>query len=218
MIKLVMFDLDGTLVDAYRAVYLSVNHTIVQFGLPKRSYNEVKHAVGMGDTHLLAHFVGEERKEKAVRIYRAHHAAALVSKGGVRFLPGAKRLLKSLQEQDLSLAIVTNRPAKFTKVILEHLDMKMYFDMVFCADKTRMPKPNPGMLLMALKRKKSTKDEAFFVGDMDIDIHTGKSAGVRVVAVSTGSSTLKELKTLHPYRIIPKIAKLKNIIKELGHE
>ncbi len=215
MIKLVMFDLDGTLVNAYHAVTASVNYTLKQFDLPKRTYADVKAAVGMGDTHLLAHYVGEARKEKAVRFYRAHHAKALVAKGGLRFLPQVKSLLNYLQKQGYCLAIVTNRPQKFTKVVLKKLDMAHYFDMVLCADTTKMPKPDPGMLRLALKRKKLTAKQAIFVGDMDIDVHTGKNAGILTVAVATGSTPFAKLKLLHPDRIISRIGKLKNIIKEL---
>lgn len=218
MIKLVLFDLDGTLVDAYRAVHQSVNHTITALGFKARSYDEIKRAVGMGDKHLLAHFVGQANKEKAARIYRTHHAAALAKKGNVRFLPGARSLLKYLKKNGYGLGIVTNRPERFTGIILEGLDMKGHFDMVLCADRTRCPKPDPGMLLMALRRKKLTPAQALFVGDMDIDIKTGQNAGVRTIAVATGSCSLKELKTLQPYRIISKIAKIKITMKELSNE
>lgn len=215
MIKVVIFDLDGTLVDAYPAVAASVNHTLKTLKLPQRTFLEIKYAVGMGDKHLLAHFVGAKRKTQAIKIYRANHGEALLAKGGVCFLPQVKELLKYLKAQGYCLAIATNRPQKFTQIILEKLKMAHFFDMVLCADTTKMPKPQPGMLLQILKKMKLIKAQAIFVGDMGIDVKTGKRAGIRTVAVATGSSTLSELKLLQPWQIISRIGKLKNIIKSL---
>lgn len=216
MIKVVMFDLDGTLVNAFRAVHASINHTIVQFGVKPKSLPTIRRAVGFGDKHLLAQFVGEANKEKAIRIYRAHHGDALHAPRGVVFLPQVKSLLKSLKAQGLTLAIVTNRPQKFTLMILKILGIRSYFDMVMCADTSKMPKPKPGMILAVLKRKRVKKNEALYVGDMDIDINTGKKAGVKTVAVSTGSCSVSELKALHPYQIISTIGQLKMTIKAIN--
>jgi phosphoglycolate phosphatase-like HAD superfamily hydrolase len=86
-VRLVIFDLDGTLVDAYPAIASSVNFTLTKLGFPEASYNQIKRAVGWGDRHLLARFVGEELSYKAIKLYRRHHAKAL--KSGVRFLTRA---------------------------------------------------------------------------------------------------------------------------------
>ena len=214
MIKVVIFDLDGTLVNAYRAVYLSVNHVLKVLNFPQQSYVDIKAAVGLGDKQLLAHYVGDENKTKAIKLYRAHHEGALVAKGGVIFLPQVKTLLAHLKKQGYILVIATNRPEKFTHIILKKLSMTHYFDMVLCADKTKMPKPNPGMLLKVIKHYKVFKSQVLFVGDMDIDVNTGKKAGINTVAVATGSTSLSKLKILHPYRIINRIGQLNNIIKE----
>ena len=218
MIRLVIFDLDGTLVNAYRAVASSINHTLRKMGLLPRSYTQIRRSVGFGDKHLLKGFVGEKRAEQAIRIYRAHHGKALSEKGGVTFLPGAKALLPYLRRQGIVLAIATNRPARFTAIILKTLGMKGFFDSVLCADKAPRPKPYPDMLHIIKERYRFPTKEVLFVGDMDIDINTGRRARVRTVAVATGSCTHQELKTLQPYRVIAKIAELKNIIKESGNE
>lgn len=213
MIRLIIFDLDGTLVNAYPAVSSSINDTLSRLGFKKRTHADIKRSVGWGDRHLLAGYVGEALADKAIRFYRPHHAKALTKKGGVRFLAGAKTALKGLKRNGYQLAIASNRPTRFTKLILKTLEAHHYFDAILCADKAARPKPHPDMLLEIMRRLKKTKAQTLFVGDMTIDVQTGKRAGVKTVAVTTGSSGIKALKALKPFRIINRIDAIKIIIK-----
>ena len=81
MIKLVIFDLDGTLVNAYPAVSQSVNYTLNLLGFPSRSHAKIKRRVGGGDRKLMVQFVGEKLADQAMEIYRPHHVKALAKKG-----------------------------------------------------------------------------------------------------------------------------------------
>jgi phosphoglycolate phosphatase len=214
-IKLVIFDLDGTLVNAYPAVSQSVNYTLNVLGFAPRSHAQIKRSVGGGDRRLMVHFVGEELADKAIVIYRPHHTRALKLKGAVRLLPGALGVLKFLKGKGYKLAIASNRPTKFTRIILKTLDVLKYFDVVLCADRAKRPKPYPDMLWAIARRLDLGRKEVLYVGDMTIDVNCGHRAGVRVVAVTTGSSSKKELKDLKPWRIIDKMVKLKQIMGEI---
>jgi phosphoglycolate phosphatase len=215
MIKSVIFDLDGTLVNAYPAVSRSVNYTLNALGFASRSDAEIKRSVGWGDRQLMAHFVGERLADRAIVIYRPNHIKALKSKGGVKLLPGALSVLKFLKGQGYKLAIASNRPTKFTRIILKELGVLAFFNVVLCADKADRPKPYPDILWAIAKRLNLKKEEVLYVGDMTIDVNCAKRAGVRVVAVATGSSSKKELKELKPWRIISKINQLKAIMCSL---
>ncbi len=208
--KLIIFDLDGTLVNAYRAVRSSINHTLKAMGFPLRSAAVIKSCVGWGDQHLLQGFVGKAKAGAALKIYRRHHAAAL--KTGVRFLPGVQAMLIFLKRFGYQLAVASNRPTKFTLLILNILGARAYFDMVLCADKVQRPKPHPDMLMEIMRALKVKKEETLYVGDMTIDVITGKRARVRTVAVVTGSSPAAQLKQLKPWRVIDKMSRLKTII------
>jgi phosphoglycolate phosphatase len=212
MIKLVIFDLDGTLVNAYPAVSQSVNHTLKALGFGRRSDTEIKRSVGGGDRKLMVHFVGEKQADGAIAIYRPHHTKALGIKGAVKLLPGALGILKFLKAQGYKLAIASNRPTKFTRIILKVLGVADFFDIVLCADRADRPKPYPDMLLAIAKRLRLRQEEVLYVGDMTIDVNCGHKAGIRVVAVCTGSSSRKELKELKPWGFIDKIVGLKSII------
>ena len=209
--KLIIFDLDGTLVNAYPAVHASINHTLKAMGFPPRSAAVIKSSVGWGDRHLLEGFVGKAKGKAAIKIYRRHHAVAL--KTGVRFLSGAKAMLIFLKKSGYRLAVASNRPTKFTLLILKMLGARAYFDMVLCADKVQRPKPHPDMLIKIMRLLKVRKEETLYVGDMTIDVLTGRGARVRTVAVATGSSTTAQLKRLKPWRVIDKMSRLKDIME-----
>jgi len=213
-VKLVIFDLDGTLVNAYPAVSRSVNYTLSSLGFAPRTDAQIKRSVGWGDRQLMVHFVGEKLADPALAIYRPHHIKALGVKGAVKFLPGALVVLKFLKARGYKLAIASNRPAKFTRIILKALGVLPLFDVVLCADKAKRPKPYPDMLWAIAKRLGLDKKEVLYVGDMTIDVNCAHRAGMRMVAVSTGSSSKKELKALKPWAIIGKMVKLKSIIMD----
>lgn len=215
-VRVIIFDLDGTLVNAYPAVSQSVNAALKSLGFPRKSYDAIKRAVGWGDRQLLAQFVGEALADKAIQFYRPHHAKALVAPGGVKFLAGTKSLLAALHAQGYTLAIASNRPTRFTLEILKVLDMRPYFRIVLCADRLPKGKPDPQILWTILKRLKVERDQALFVGDMTIDVETGNRAGVKTIAVTTGSSSIQELKRLKPYRIINRIGQLRQVLKDIN--
>ncbi len=209
--KLVIFDLDGTLVNAYPAVSASINFTLKKMGHAPQSAAVIKRSVGWGDKHLLEGFLGKAKAVEALKIYRRHHMKALRATNGVRFLRGAKGTLAYLKKEGYQLAIATNRPTKYTLLILEILKIGQYFDIVVCADKAKKPKPHPAMLIQILRTLRVTKKDALYVGDMTIDVETGRRAKVRTVAVATGSCTPAQLKQLKPWRMIDKMIRLKTI-------
>lgn len=90
-IQLVIFDIDGTLINAYPAVYRSVNFTVKKFGFGRISHQTIKRTVGWGDRHLLQSFIGDKNLDRALSVYRRHHAAAL--RQDTKLLPGALRIL-----------------------------------------------------------------------------------------------------------------------------
>ena len=157
----------------------------------------------------MVHFVGEKLADKAIAIYRPHHIKDLASKGAVRLLPGAGGTLKFLKAKGYKLAIASNRPTQFTRIILKELGVLKFFNVVLCADRTSKPKPYPDILWAIAKRLDLDRKEVLYVGDMTIDVNCARRAGIRMVAVATGSSSKKELKDLKPWRIISKINELK---------
>lgn len=206
-IKLVIFDLDGTLADAYEAIIKSVNFTLEVMGYPQARGNEIRRAVGWGDKRLIGAFVAEEDITRALAIYRRHHRWTL--RRYSRLLPFAQAALNSLKDNGFKLAIASNRPTEFTQIILNHLKIKKYFDYVLCADRLSAGKPHPEILQKIMRRLKSAPAQTLYVGDMTVDVQAGHNAKVKVIAIPTGSSSLLELKKSRPFGIIKNLSYLK---------
>lgn len=199
-IKLVVFDLDGTLINAYPAVYRSVNYTVKKFGFAPITHQTIKRTVGWGDRHLLQSFIGDKNLDQALKVYRQHHALAL--RQDTTLLPGALKILQYLQAQRLKIAVASNRPTKFSRIAIEYLKINQFFDCVLCGDKVSRPKPAADILKMILKKFALKPSEALYVGDMGIDVLTGRRARVKTLAVATGSSTMTELAALKPLAVV----------------
>lgn len=209
-VKLVVFDLDGTLINAYPAITRSFNAVMRAAGYPERSVSVIRRAVGWGDRNLLAPFVPRQTLDKVLALYRNDHKRTLVKYS--RLYPGVRSMLSRLRRRGYLLAVATNRPTRFTDILLKHLDLRGYFDAVVCADKLENMKPHPQILHVVMERLRVHPEQTLYVGDMFIDAQTGSRAGVKTVMVLTGSSTARELKKEKPDKIIPAAAGLSSIL------
>lgn len=198
--ELLIFDLDGTLVNAFGAVTRSLNHMFTRMGYPRMSRAEVQRRVGWGEKTLVRAFVREEDLDQALRIYRRHHGEAL--RRGVKFLPGARKVLDGLRDRGYLLAIASNRPSRFTRIILAELGIRRHFSKVICADEVPRKKPAPDMLKKILKDLDVRPGKAVYVGDMHIDMQAGRRARMRTVGIPTGSCSRGELESENPTRVI----------------
>lgn len=209
-IKLVIFDLDGTLIDAYDAITHSFNYTMVRCGYPQLKPLVIRRAVGWGDKNLFKPFMKKCDLDKALSIYRRHHSLSLVKYS--RLLKGSRMILGYLKKKGYHLAVASNRPTRFSHILLKHLELDGYFDYVLCADKLKQGKPHPEILQKIMRKFDVGPLETFYIGDMPIDAQAAKRSGVRAAIVTTGSATKKEIRLEKPYRIISGISGLKNIL------
>jgi len=203
--RLVIFDIDGTLVDAYAAIDASFNYTMRRLGYPCRADAVIRRAVGWGDERLLKPFIKQQDLREALHIYRQHHKKALTGPG-VRMLPNARSLLRRLKMKKLKLAVASNRPTEFSMILLRHLKIGKYFDYILCADKLTRAKPYPDILNKIMRKLSVRADQAIYVGDMTVDAQTGRRAKVKTVIVTTGSHKLKEIKRENPYAIADRLS------------
>ncbi len=208
--RLIIFDLDGTLVNAYPAIIRSFNAALRAFGYPPRLPSLIRRAVGRGDTSLLKPYVRKEDLPRVLNFYRRHHARALLT--GAKPFASTRRILAYLARQGYILAIASNRPARFTRILLKHLALAERFRFVLCADKIRYRKPHPQILRILLEKAKVDRMLALYVGDMVIDAQTGKRAGIKTIIVTTGSSSIGEIRKAGPYAIIHSIGELRQFV------
>jgi phosphoglycolate phosphatase len=208
--RLIIFDLDGTLVDAYPAIAKSFNYTMKKMGYSRQRMEVIRRSVGWGDRNLLKPFVSKKDLDAALLIYRRHHARALLS--GSRLFVGTRRVLVYLKNKGYKLAVASNRPTRFAGILLRRFRLDRYLDYVLCADRLKHMKPHPEILNKIMRRFHVKPQETVFVGDMFIDAQTGKRAKVKTIVLTTGSSTVEELKKEKPHRIINRLTELMALV------
>ncbi len=182
----IVFDLDGTLVDSYGPIAESLNRARAVFGLPPLDEAVVRTRVGRGLERLVADLVGPDRVDCGVAAFRSHYARVFADRTAA--LSGARDVLTELRRRGYRLAVASNKPARFSEVILERLGMRGALDAVHGPDTVGGAKPDPVMIRACLEAMEVTAAAAVYVGDMVLDVESADEAGVAVVLVAGGSS------------------------------
>jgi len=210
-IWLVMFDFDGTLVDATKDIVLGVNYALSELGLRKKSPGTIVSFIGEGVDKLLEYSLGPKQMGKqkaAVRLFLRYQSGHMLDNA---FLyPNVRETIDHLR--DKHMAIISNRNALSCRKILEGLGMAGYFKKVLGGDEVACRKPSACPVDALVEHFGVSKEEAIVVGDMDIDVQAGKASGVLTCAVTYGLGTRTELKKAKPDYIIDDISQLKDII------
>lgn len=209
-IKLIIFDLDGTLIDAYSAIMRSFNYTMRKMGYPLKDYLTIRRAVGWGDENLLKGFLNKKDLKAGLALYRRHHKTALLKYS--KLMGHARKVLRYLKNKKYQLAIASNRPSKFSRILIRHLGIAKYFNYCLCADELRFGKPHPAIIYKIMRRLSVRRDQTLYVGDMAIDAQTGRRAKVKTIIVATGSSTMADIKKEKPQRIIRELSALLKVL------
>ena len=210
-IKLIIFDLDGTLINAYPAIIRSFNYTMQKMGYSRKDNLTIRRAVGWGDENLLKPFIKRSDLKKAILLYRRHHQTTLIKDS--RLFPGVEMILRYFKNEGYKLAIASNRPTKFSRILIHHLKIAEYFDYLLCADRLRYGKPHPAILNKIMRRFSLGRRETLYIGDMVIDIQAARAARIKSVIVTTGSSTKQEIRKQGPSCIIARITELPRILQ-----
>ena len=188
----VIFDMDGTLVDSFRAIHGSLAEAMKKVGLPPWDLEKTTQHVGRGIGYLVESAVGTGRKEEALAFFRQDYGETCL--GRTVLLPSVSETLPRLRAAGLRLAVATNKSLVFTQRILSHLDVYRYFECVLGPEAVARPKPHPDMIHAILDRLELTETECLYVGDMPLDVETASQAGVDCLLVATGPYAYPVLK------------------------
>jgi phosphoglycolate phosphatase len=205
-IRLVVFDLDGTLVDGYAAIDEALGWTMRKMGFVPPTLADVRRMVGEGLERLLERNVGAARAEEGVRLFRERYQEIAVEMTDL--MPGVRQVLRAVEESDRRMALASNKPARFSKMILEAKAVAGYFADIGGPDGDTPPKPDPTMLRGILSRTGFAPEEAVVVGDMEIDARFARAGGCRVVLVPGVSRTEQELRAESPDALLPSLLDL----------
>jgi phosphoglycolate phosphatase len=205
LVRCILFDLDGTLLDSYDAIAECLNLARESFGLPGYARDDVVRMVGHGLEKLMAEALGPENAEEGVRIFRERYR--IVALDGSRLLPGVEATLREIHARGYRMAVITNKPAYFSRKILEHLGVGELLPVLYGPD-LAPAKPHPEMAFRCLRDLGCEAGEAILVGDMLVDRDTARNAAIPFFAIATGSETKEELLAASPHRFLERFEDL----------
>jgi len=210
-VDLLIFDLDGTLIESKWDIAAAVNLTLHELGLPARSQEEIFSYVGDGVKRLLRLSVGEEnqsRYDETLRVFRGHYLSHCLDR--TKFYPGIERVLNHFS--DKLKAVATNKSLEYTTKILQGL-CAHHFAYTMGGDNGYGLKPDPGMLLKIVEELKVEKDRAVLIGDSTNDISGGHNAGIKVCAVGYGMGNRQKMAACKPDWFVEKPEELIGLFK-----
>jgi phosphoglycolate phosphatase len=186
-----VFDLDGTLIDGYDAIRDALAYAMEKLGKEPLPVEEVRVLVGHGIERLLEKAVGRERAGEGVKLFRERYPEVAVEKS--RLLPDVAEVLEKLSGSGHSMAVASNKPARFSRMILEACGVASHFLAIAGPDAETPTKPHPAMLHRLMAAAGALPSGTVVVGDMEVDSEFARAAGCRVVLVPSGSRTREEL-------------------------
>lgn len=214
MKKLVIFDLDGTLLDTIADLAAAANHALQKAGFPVYDTETIRTFVGNGISKLLERALpeGARTAENVERLrtdfvpyYDAHNAEQS------KPYPGVAALLLWLQERGMMLAVASNKYQAATEKLVAHYFPAIRFVKVMGQREGVPVKPDPTIVFDIMEAAGVGKEDVLYVGDSGVDMQTAHNAGVDAVAVSWGFRPRTELEAFRPLAIIDRAEELADL-------
>jgi phosphoglycolate phosphatase len=217
---LIMFDLDGTLIETAPEICDAVNDTLRRFDLPDVSQQQVNDWIGQGTRELLIQALAFSSMTR-VEVVRASETLPMIAaefdihyqaRCGTRshLYPQVRETLTALRAQGVKLAVVTNKEGRFTETVLNVHHMRGLLDDVVSGDTLPTKKPDPAGIAHCLAQFGVPAHRALFVGDSSIDVATARNAGVAVWALPYGYNMGQPIESCAPDRVIADCSELLN--------
>ena len=216
MKRLVIFDLDGTLLNTIADLAQSTNHALQALGYPTHQTEKYNLMVGNGINKLLERALPqEEQNEENIQRMRSYfiphydaHNADLSAP-----YPGVVKLLETLQEQGLQLAVASNKYQAATEKLVKHYFPQINFVAVLGQREGVEVKPSPVIVEDILSQSGADKKDVLYVGDSGVDMQTAINAQVEACGVTWGFRSRKELASFSPAHIVDKAEEILTLIR-----
>lgn len=217
---LILFDLDGTLIETAPEICDAVNDTLRRFDLIEVTQTQVNDWIGHGTRELLIQALAFSG-QTSVAAVRASPTLALIAaefdkhyqrRCGTRshLYPHVREVLTQLRRDGVRLAVVTNKEGRYTQTVLDAHQLAPMFDVVISGDTFPTKKPNPAGILSCLDQFEVVRRRALFVGDSSIDVATARNADVSVWVLPYGYNMGQPIEKCSPDRIIANCSALLN--------
>ena len=217
MKRLIIFDLDGTLLNTIADLAQSTNHALHVLGYPTHEESAYNFMVGNGINKLFERALpeGEKSAENVLRVraefipyYDVHNADKS------RPYPGISGLLEQLQAKGLHIAVASNKYQAATEKLIAHYFPGIRFIAVFGQREGVNVKPDPTIVEDILAITKVEKESVLYVGDSGVDMQTALNAGVTSCGVTWGFRPRTELESFHPNYIVDKAGDILSLINQ----
>lgn len=219
--KLIAFDVDGTILDTLDSIIHVLNETLYANGFYKVDDKEyIRKALGYGSYYLIEqalifpynHFYDKNVTKQVLQDYLKRYMADDASL--TKPYEGVVDLIKELKEEGYKVIAYSNKPDSVLKPLMKE-KFGDVFDDVLGQVEGKAPKPNPEILLNMLDRIGISKDDAVYIGDSDVDVETARNAGMKMIAVTWGFRDRDFLEKLNPDYIVDNTKELKEAIDSL---
>ena len=216
---LFVFDLDGTLVDSTLDLANSVNATRVHLGMPALPVPTVASYVGNGAPVLIRKAIGPEATEAeidyALTYFLAWYRDHMLEH--TRPYPDVVAALDELAKAGHKMAVLTNKPVRFSQSLLDGLDMGKYFFRIYGGNSFPLKKPDPFGLNKLMEEAGARREHTWMIGDSSVDILTARNAHVRCAGVTYGIQP-ESLETHPPDLLLDSMLGLLPAIRELARK
>ncbi|UCD70632.1 MAG: HAD family hydrolase [Syntrophobacterales bacterium] len=205
-IKGVIFDLDGTLIDSYEAIYIGLEEVFNHFSIPLFPFQQLGKYLGGSLEEILKPFLTPRQIERAIPVFRQKYLEIYLDKTSL--LQGAKDVIEELFRRSIRLAVASNKSGIFCRKLLSHLGIDHFFTTIMGVGDGSRPKPFPDMVNAVIIDLGLHPNEIIMVGDTVEDIKAGKAAGIDVYALGNGYHPLEKLIDEKPRRILRELRDL----------
>ncbi len=193
---IVLFDLDGTLIDSTEAILESFGESFRSFGADMPEEERVKSLVGLPLAEMFQRLgVAEESVDRHVESYKRHYRSVHIEK--TVLLPGAREAVEYAASM-ARLGIVTTKTGRYSVELLEHFGIMNLFEVLIGSEDVSMHKPHPQPIWSALERMGYEDAECWMIGDTCVDMFSAAAAGINAIAVECGYGRVEELRLCAP--------------------
>jgi phosphoglycolate phosphatase len=216
--ELVLFDLDGTLIDSLPDLAFSVDSMLERLGLPRRGEMRIRNWIGNGIERLVKRaLTGDMHAEpdaellrKALPVFHEIYEQNICVLS--RCYAGVRDSMNYLKEHNYRTGCVTNKAERFTNILLQAHGIYDDFDIIIAGDTLAKKKPDPLQLLHAAEQFKILPERSLMVGDSINDVEAARAAGFQVLCVSYGYNLGRDIREANPDAVLDSLSQLPRLL------